>query len=1136
MVSCDNCGEIIPDNGEGEVTCGTCGVVQQLYSQTVVEEFSASYSQTQKIGRLKASASQPEGRSGASGRGQDTRDFQYIVGIQMVLDNLCKMLVTSYGFSNQVEVEAKNLWARYLSLVVENDVPVSNMFCDPFTKGLKYNVDLHYLKRSFQIPPNFEAFKLPPRLHKVIRRMGQTSFEYATLLCFGVLEQQRKHDSDASRAEADRAMEPPASDAPAGDSRANKRRCATAYDYSDIKAFLEGTDMPSVLEDFFANEVELPRSRRCSPTGFPISILNAEVAQRQLPVMPWLPNVYLFLEPANPYRIAYMMEALYRHDFLWVVLHAYPNLEPIRGFERYLGMYGPVASADLPAAIESRPLELPVLCEVAMALRVPNVEGRVDSLSRNHRRLRMELINDIYVALMSKYFGKTRYTNMSAFNMSWIAPRMDLQLVCGILFAALVKCRYAVVVGDIVRWVIQGRIPLRSSASLLSSSILQAAFREDQVRAPRMRYAPSKQEEAAYNLFTNTNSPQSSFHLEITVSRLMACGVYGDGCSSAQGEPPARTLRYNVHGLCRRLVHHLRLPSNVLAVADLVINRVTQCSEEESAEDEPQGDDAIKGNIGRLLSVYGVRLGRFPSHVFAAACLLAACRMLWPVFHYNAPAYPRRAAPSESGGDNPASDPQPDPNDNLQETHVIRRERFPQTIEFDSTRMRWVVRISKPKEVCKAAGLPTESGPLKEQDLSPGQRQFLEQIMQSMRRPALVDAFGVPQAPSAPKAVSAITDKAGLSDLVPAEPPAADFLEPPDGISHHTSGTEFFFDARDRGYARAGTCALLWLLHHRPTEAVRALSEYHTACDTRLLRRIAADHALRVKSSLLTKNVIRLYLGAVNPVGRDERIASALRDVYYRNLWINMAGIWSGSVASCFGLREEDYTAPGAIDSDDDDEQEESSLALEIRRKVVAEDVERVQSLLLPCLEADEDMAKLKSALPRNHQVFYTVTELFSSYPYYSGWSPEKSLELENYRQLVSNQRDQVLGAVQEMLATQVIEEQNETWRQMSDALESELQLEGVSTMEWPDVLQEVDSAIPPELNLPGFEADYRRAMRSMLPQFQDMGTVTAAGAMLPHHPWRNYVSLKSKLLQAERQRVCRRCFRGLRTDAEVRC
>ncbi|GBE61162.1 anonymous antigen-7 like protein, putative [Babesia ovata] len=1113
MIICDNCGEPIVYSGEGDVTCGICGVVQQLYSQTIVEEFSASYSQTQKIGRLKP-ASQTDARPSQTEEEQESRDFQFIVGIQMVLDNLCKTLVRSYGFSNQVEVEAKNLWARYLTLVVENEVPVSNMFCDPFTKGQKYCVDLHYLKRSFQIPPNFDTFKIPSRLHKVIRRMGQTSFEYATLVCFGVLEQQRKYGADTGLEEEDQYMDPTMSSFFMVESRPTKRKRPTAYDYSDIKAFLEVSDMSTVLEDFFENEIELPRSRRCSPTGFPINILNDVVAQRQLPQMPWLPNGYLYLEQTNPYRIAFLMEALYRHDFLWIVLHAYPNLEPIRGFERYLSMYGPVASDDLPAAIEARPLDLSVLCEVAKFLGVTGVEERVDALSRNPRRLRMELVNDIFVALVLKYFGENRDPDLVAFNLAWIAPRMDLQLVCGILFAALVKCRYAVVVGDIVRWVIQGRIPLRSSASLLSDSILQAAFREDHVLAPRMRYAPSRQEEATYNLFTNTNAPHSSLHLENTVSRLMACGVFCDGNNDAQGESASKVPPYNVHALCRRLVHHLRLPSNVLPVADLVINRVTQCYEELTSEDETKPDDGINSNVSRMISVYGARLGRFPSHAFAAACVLAACRMLWPVFHYNAPAFPRRAA-ARDDGDNPASDAKPDPNDNLLETHVIRRERFPQTIEFDSTRMRWVVRIPKPEEVCKALGRTKEVAPLKEQELSPGQRQFLHQIAESMRRPALVDAFGVPQAPIAVKPVSAITDVPRPSDLVPAEPAAADFLEPPDSISHHSSGTEFFFEARHRGYARAGTSALLWLFHHRPTEAVRALSEYHTACDTRLLRRIAADYALRVRPTLLTKNVIRMYLGPVIPLGCDDRIVSALKDVYYRNLWINMAGIWSGSVADCFGLREEDYDAPDAIDGGDDEQ--DSPLDLQLRRKVVADDVDRIQSLLLPRLEPDEDIANLKASLPGNHQIFYTVTELFSTYPYYSGWSPEKSLELDNYRQLVRNQRTQVHGAVKEMLVTQIVGEQNDTWTHIADSLESRLKSKGGGTVEWPDVLQQDSNAIPPQLDPPDPESDYRRVIKSMLPHFQDMGTVTAAGVMLPQKPWRNYVSLKNG--QPARQR-----------------
>ncbi|GIX66377.1 anonymous antigen-7 like protein [Babesia caballi] len=335
--------------------------------ETVVEEFSASYTQTQKIGKLKPTETQTQAPE-AEGEDAESRDLHFIIGIQMILDGLCKTLVKSYGFSNQLEIEAKNIWTRYLTFVVENDVPIANMFSDPLTKGQKYYVDAHYLKRSFQVPKDIEPFNLPKRMHKVIRDMTHTSFEYATVLCMARMERQR---GAAGQMEGDRQDEGEGdAEAAGGDAGHGKKTQAHTYDYAEVKAYLEDTEMSSVLENVFDAKVELPRSRRCSPTGFPIYILAEVVMQRRLPMMPWLPTVWLYLERTNPYRIAFMMETLYRHDFLWRLLYAYPNLEPLPGFERHLGRYGEVTTAGAVAAIEKHPLEWDELEKLAARMGV----------------------------------------------------------------------------------------------------------------------------------------------------------------------------------------------------------------------------------------------------------------------------------------------------------------------------------------------------------------------------------------------------------------------------------------------------------------------------------------------------------------------------------------------------------------------------------------------------------------------------------------------------------------------------------------------------------------------------------------------------------------------------------------------
>ncbi|GFE55665.1 excinuclease ABC subunit B, putative [Babesia ovis] len=1083
MLHCDNCGESIAFTGDGEVTCNVCGVVQQQFTQTIVEEFSGSYSQTQRIGRLKPT--EPTQDAAPQTAETDSRDFQIIMGIQMILENLSKILVKSFGFSNQVEVEAKNIWTSYLTMVMENDVPIGNMFSDPLTKGDKYSVDSSYIKRTFQVPKNYEKYTLPRRVHKVINDMGCTSFEYTTVVCANIMSQTRqgKKTAAASREEG--------SSNTRKSSRASKKKPAPTYDYSDVKAYLEDAEMASTAEPFFESQVELPTGRRCNPTGFPSYVLAAAIALRKLPAAIWVSNVRLHLERPNPYRVAFKMEAVYRHDFLWRLFHAYPNLDPLPGLEPLIGTYGNVSNDDILKTIESKPLTIEILLDVANRFGISHPLGHAKVLATSKLHFRLQVINILFDHLTTHYFGKEKDPEMTKFNISWIAPRMDLDLVCALLYLALLKCRYAFVVNDFVRWVMQGRIPLRSSACLLPQYIIRAAFRDSRM-APSMKYAPNEQVEMSYNLFTNAKVPHSSIHLESIVSRLMICGILGNT------DPNNPNTSFNVHGLCRRLVHHLRLPTNVLPVADMVIQRI-------NTSYAASGEDLIKypvdiGDVaaGRMSSIYGTCMGSYPAHAFAAACVLAACRMLWPIFHYNAPAFPRRE--HKEGSVVSSTGAVSNFNSDLLESYVIRRERFPQTIEFDSMNMQWVVRLSKYPVTSKDDNAWSDA---LQQDasLNNDERSFLSTIAQSMcnTKGDNVETT-VTEAPK-PNNVATSCNKPLV--MVTNDDPAPDYLQPPDITKQHYSLREYIFDARAHGYRHAGICALLWLFHHCPEAAVNALSQYYTNSDIRSLRRLAADFAINTRPSLLSGNLLRLYMGFTPPVGLDKQIITRLLERRYRDLWLNMAGLWSGSASHMFGVQDDVYITHAL------NKMTTQSLPGDTKEPSGAHalTIDKVRELLLSHLQSGK-LREITGSLPSNHEIYYTLTGLFCQYPYYSGWTPEKAFDLDIYRHLVPNQRTQLLDGAAETLATLINSKQNDTWSSISATLEECLLLDDSGAPEnncFPEMM-------PHDVADNSLKDAYDNILTHLTERFQDMGTVTVIGRHLPHSPWRDYRSLGEDL------------------------
>ncbi|KAK1442222.1 hypothetical protein BgAZ_402520 [Babesia gibsoni] len=1103
MITCDNCGELIRYAGEGEITCEVCGVIQQRFSQAVIEEFSASYTQTQKVGRLKRT---PKGDEVPTGEEAESRDFHFIVGIQLVLENLCKTVVNSFGISNQVEAEAKNIWARYLTFVVENDVPVSNMFSDPLTSGQKYYVDSSYMKNSFQVPMDCEKYNTPKRIKKVILDMGKTSFEYSTMLCVFRGDQEQYARNNEANATAENDTEDMAGGIHGSMNRnaRSKKRRSMVYDYTDVNAYLEGSEVSSVFNGSIDAAVELPRSRRCSPTGFPLYILEEMLALRRIPSSPFLSSDCISLEASNPYRIAYMMGLLYRHDFLWRLLYAYPHLEPLECFQGFQRRFGYIPNQEIIQRILENPLELSDLYKIADEFGIAYDPGKYKRRRHYYRALRVELINKAYIHIVDIYFAGHKLGDMLSFNISWVSPRMDLQLVCAIIFLALLRCRYGVVINDIIRWIIQGRIPLRSSACLLPDSILRAAFRESKM-APRMKYASNPQEEVAYNLFTNTHAPNSCRHIEMVTSRLLLCGVFSDSDKQEKAAP----LSYNVHGLCRRIVHHLRLPTNVLPIVDLIIN-ILMGSKYEGDEQAMRNSTEYKHSLMvRMGVIYGTCLGGYPLHIFGAACVLVACRMLWPVLHYDAPAYPCRKEPYEADGnagiEREIAVPSYDTNS---ESHIIKHDRVTHNITFDPKMMSWIVKV--PVDLIKNVTEPAHSGAHHENMLKQEEYGFLSHIARMAYEPKAV----APEESLISIGRGKVRDDHLFQSLCETiqgrkDTETLSILEAPDDILKGTVLNEYRFDATSRGYSHAGISALLWLLHLQPSDAIKACCSYIIPYDELSLRYMALLHIINARSNPIVKSVAKRYTRYRQFNKTDQCIVEALKSPNVAHLWLNMVGQWSGSVLKCLGLSEEMFMSlvQGFI---------------EMKTNKDAEDILPSGALSVGCcisviselLDGEDVSKEVFDCSPSNKWLYYMLTSLFRSYPFYSGWSPEKALEMDCYRSLIHNQRNQVLESVKETLTTQLVGEDSNAWSHILRNLEETLTCK--RRQEWPSWLAVLDDPCDFDMadntmndtddNVSHAYACTREVMRNI---FQELGSVTEVGRQLPPNPWRDYNSLR---------------------------
>ncbi|GIX66376.1 anonymous antigen-7 like protein [Babesia caballi] len=467
--------------------------------------------------------------------------------------------------------------------------------------------------------------------------------------------------------------------------------------------------------------------------------------------------------------------------------------------------------------------------------------------------------------------------------------------------------------------------------------------------------------------------------------------------------------------------------------------------------------------------------------------------MLWPVFHYHAPAFPRREPPQQRGRATDGG-----AGGDTVESHVVKYDRFPQLIEFDGGRMRWVVRVAAAIGSEAAFGALVREAVLRDAALSIDSRQFLSQLAQAMGQSVYVDPLGTAPPRRGRAEHEGALFRSVCETMLPGDRlPAPEGCGQPDDSVEHEWGRELFFDARRLGYHRAGVRALLWLLHHSPCAGVRALSEYRTACDTRSLRRMALEYAVLGEPSLLSRSVLRLYTGPSAVLSGCERRMGAALEANCVDMWANLAGFWSGSVAGCLGLREEDYERVGVS---------EWPAPL----KVYPHEVDRVRDVLKPRLEKDEALETLRAALPGNREVHYTVTELFRGYPYYSGWSPEKSLELDAYRCLVPNQRVQALDAARETLAMRIVQSQNDTWTYVADSLEAALRLDTGGFREWPDLLEGASGDAEGDVG-DTVEQAYRSVLEHMQPLFQEMETITTVGRTLPANPWRDFDVLKDE-------------------------
>ncbi|AFZ79841.1 anonymous antigen-7 like protein [Theileria equi strain WA] len=1027
MLRCDNCGELITSfDTDSEVTCGVCGVVQSI-TQTIVEEYSHAYSQTQRAGRLVGPTQEVPKEKQDTQTAQE--DFDLLVGIQMVMDYLCKALIKNFAFSNQVEIEAKELWTRYLNYIVDNNIPISTMFNHPLPKDHTYFVPPSYIQNTNQIPEDYtDSPEVHPRLRCVINDMGSTSFEYSSLMSalFG--------ETHVSKPKKQVIMHTKSVNVKSILTKKKEKVKSTKhkyYDFSHVEEHMTEKNREIILER--AKNSRIPRSRKCSPLGF--SLLNIEkfLKQRGLPMKP---KHLRTLELTNPLRLCHMMESLYRHDFLWKLLYDYPDVRPLEELEGYTHVSH--------SSIEDNPLDINTLLSIADSLGIHTGSIRVINTS-----VRMDIINLIFIHIIEKHLGYTE-SRFSSTNVALLLPMIDLQLVCTIIFLALIKCRYGIVANDITRWIIQGRIPLKGCVQLLPAWILRASHRRGQF-IPNSDYVRSKEEEATQNLFTQTNAPRSTQHLEIITARFITAGVI-DGSE----------IEFNVHGLCRRIVHHARLPVQVLAVVDLIL----AASIERHSYSENQTETTI----------YGTCFREYPTHVFGAAVVLAACRMLWPIFHYQPPAFPNFAEKGE---------------EIAPKNKVKLQERFSEPIEFNVHKMSWIVKVAD------AASLDLLD---KLEDVHVGKKMQVEDSVLSIFD-QLLEMTGME-----PKNNTRVYDTRErikrfkwLCGLMGGNKNMTNKLCAPDSIEMVDGFKLLYFSASRHGFETSGVNAIMWLLYTNPVAATTALSNYYIKNDLNRLRRFVIRE-FRKRSSYRFINGV-LYRYVKKKPNRSFLIALTKwikREQFPIDYWLNFLGTWSGSVLKCIH-GEYGNTAI----SPPEDENLVSSIKVQEMKE---HRIKSIDSLISALKGSDNDMIyRIKETLPSNKEIFYKIRQLFNTYPFYSGWSLEKSLEYDNYRNLIKNQRMQVLRSMREILDTDLCQTQNDYWTDFTldftkklyihkNAHVSETPTQG-EALQIDGDMEEVDSGT--ERNDP-----YKGILEEMEGSFQEMETITTYGRTLPRNPW----------------------------------
>ncbi|KAK2195224.1 hypothetical protein BdWA1_002897 [Babesia duncani] len=687
---------------------------------------------------------------------------------------MCKGMIKSFGITNQVEVQAKDIWASYLKTALELDVPVTTMFTERHARNSDFVISDAFKTHSQQIF-DIDPSAVHPRILRVIESMGETGFGYVhKFLADLVLEQEEEVGS------------------------------SKGYSY--------------VMSDETPLPHKIPRSRRCSPIGIPMYIVRRELTTRQLPSRP---NVPFHLPVTNPYMIMYMLQGIYRHDFIWNILFTMPDLVPLdEGFQCFM-----TQTQCAKETINGFCLTLEQIIRVASLLGIPYGT----SSERHQVYYRYNMINTLFDTILLKYANmRTR----SSLDFKLIIPRLDLNLLCAIVFVAMSQCRFGVVANDIVRWVIQGRIPLRRCAQHLPPNILQAtSFHPSS--GPRRRVSSDLQDELVQNLFSLNNAPHSAKHLETTAARLLlSCKI--------------ERIPFNCFALVRRLVHLARLPPVVNNMCDLILNAL-----QHHQDTRIDTLDAI---------VYTNHFGNFGSHVVSGAAVLMACRILWPIFTVQPPAFPRRML--QPPADNPKTLRQP------RDIKVINR--FPQIMWFSPESMQWVIRLCS-TWICEIKPLTIEHH---------------ESQLVSNHFKEICDALE--------------NQGGGRYNI-------------PDCYERTLDSVCIYFNAKYIGYQKAGIKALCWLMHLKPSLA-RFVLENNIPNDIFLLRRCIAE---KVVNEELFLGIKCTFLPLLNPSTNWEQYRRFLKAIEYSikekltpDALMNYTCSWSGSLYRLLETRY-NFSLPG---------------------------------------------------------------------------------------------------------------------------------------------------------------------------------------------------------------------------------